>query len=246
MDSTTYVTASHMSGLADTLDIIAANLANADTAGYKRKVGRFQQALLQATNRAPLASAEATVRPAFPQFDTRPVDFSQGPIRTTGRRLDLAIRGDGFFVLETAAGERYTRKGRLHVSPQGELTDGAGNRFVADGGALRIPDGVHDISVGPDGRVTAGGDEIGRLRLADILRTDMLTAEGNASFRNDGPASRKAQDSEIIQGAIEESNVSPVVEMVALVQVMRAYEASAHVMKRMDGLERQFVKQASA
>ena len=245
MDSTTYVSASHLSGLADTLDVIAANLANANTVGYKRKVGRFQQALLQATGQAPVPPRQSVAKPVLPEFDSRPVDFSEGPIRRTGRPLDVAIRGDAFFVVQTAAGERYTRKGRLHVSPGGELTDGAGNRFAADGGALSVPDGRHDISIAPDGQVTAGGEQIGRLRLVSIPRSDLLAAEGAAVFRNDGPRAVAAPDSEVVQGAIEESNVSPVVEMVALVQVMRAYDASTRVMKRMDGLERQLVKQAS-
>jgi len=246
MESATYVSASHLSSLADSLDVIAANLANANTAGYKRTVGRFEQALLAAIGQAPGAASGTVVHPALAQFDTRPVDFSPGPIRTTGRPLDLAVKGDAIFVVETAAGPRYTRKGQLHVSADGAITDGSGNAFAAAGGALRLPAGAHDITVAPDGQVTANGEQIGRLRLVDVARPDMLVAQGSTLFRNEGPAPRDAADSEIIQGAIEESNVSPVLEMVALVQVTRAYEASARVMRRMDGLHGQLVKEASA
>ncbi len=242
MDSTVYLAGCRMNGLAGSLDLVAANLANADTPGYKRRVGRFQAALTAARGGG---GGGGTCAPHWPTLAGPETDFSQGPVRRTGRPLDLAISGRGFFVLETPAGPRYTRKGRLYLNRDGELTDGAGNRFAAEGGSLSIPAGAGGITVDASGGLTAGGQELGRLRLVEFADASVLRPEGRGSFRNDGPPARPAADSRVVQGAIEESNVNPVQEMVALVTVMRAYEAAARIIKRSDNLNGQLVKSAA-
>lgn len=245
MDSMIYLTGSRMNGLVDELQIIAANLANANTAGFKRTVGKFK-AVLQLAAPAPAgAQRPAAVSPHWPELTGARIDFSQGPTRWTGRPLDLAVRGGAFFVVETEAGQRYTRKGRLYVSAQGELTDGTGNPFASDSGTLRIPDGSVQVSIDQQGQVTADGAAIGRLMLVDIPQPEALAAEGAARFRNDGPRAVPAVGSQIVQGAIEQSNVNPVRAMVALVGVMRAYEAAARIVRRLDSLNGELIKTAA-
>jgi flagellar basal body rod protein FlgG len=221
MDSVIYLTGSHMNGLMDSLQVISNNLANANTAG----LGTFSL--------------------DWPELSDRWIDFSQGPVRRTGRPLDVAIQGDAFFVVDTPAGPRYTRKGRLYPNAQGELTDAAGNRFASDSGALRIPEGVAEIGVDRSGYVSADGQAIGRLKLVDIPEPDALVAEGWANFRNDGAPPMDALDSSVIQGAVEESNVNAVQEMVALIGVMRAYEASARIARRLDALNGRLIRTAA-
>ncbi|MHC4788343.1 MAG: flagellar hook-basal body protein [Planctomycetota bacterium] len=244
MDSAVYLTGNRMNGLVENLQIVATNLANANTSGFKRTVGKFQEVLqaagaglaLVGTGQAPLDWAE---------LNASWTDFAQGPVRRTGRPLDLAIRGEAFFVVQTPAGPRYTRKGRLYLNAQGELSDGSGNRYASDGGALSIPDGVADVTVDVDGNIGADGQSIGRLTLMDIPRPDLLVAEGGGRFRNDGPPATDAVGSEVIQGSLEESNVNAVHEMVALIGIMRAYEASARILRRVDGLNGRLIQTAA-
>jgi len=123
--------------------------------------------------------------------------------------------------------------------------DGAGSRFAAQSGSLRVPAQAAKISVDSEGRVAADDQPVGQLMLMDIPEPDKLVAEGWANFRNDGPPARRAVGSQVIQGAIEESNVSPVREMVGLLGVMRAYEAGARLAKRLDALDGELVKTAA-
>ncbi|MHC5033422.1 MAG: flagellar hook-basal body protein [Planctomycetota bacterium] len=245
MDSVVYLTGSHMNSLMDSLQVISTNLANANTAGFKRTVGKFREVLLSLGPLSMSAAGFGTSSLDWPELSDRSIDFSQGPIHRTSRPLDVAIQGDAFFVVDTPAGTRYTRKGRLYPNAQGELTDGAGNRFVSDSGALRIPEGVAEIAVDRSGHVSADGQAIGRLRLVDIPEPDSLVAEGWATFRNDGSSPTDALDSTVIQGAIEESNVNAVQEMVALIGVMRAYEASARIVRRLDALNGRLIRTAA-
>jgi flagellar basal-body rod protein FlgF len=237
MDSSVYVLGNRMDGLADNLQLIAGNLANANTPGFKRSVGRFTAALQQARS-SPSGATWAVL-------DGDRIDFSAGPTRRTGRSLDLAIRGDAFFVLDTPAGRCYSRKGRLYVNTDGELTDGAGNRFAGRGGSISIPPGAADVQVAPDGQVSAGGSAVGRLMLVDIRDRTGLVPQGAGLYRDTSGSEARAVGSEVIQGAIEESNVNPMLELVGLLEVMRAYEASARLVRKMDTLSSQLIKSAA-
>ena len=244
MDSMVYLSGVRMDGLVDDLQVIATNLANANTTGFKGTVGKFQAVLAAASPQDLIMTPTGGMSLTWPEYADFRLDLSQGPIHRTDRPLDLAIRGDAFFVVETADGPRYTRKGRFFLNSDGEVTDGAGNRVSAEVGALRIPPDAGDITVGPHGEVSAGGRAIGRIKLVDVPQPDALVAVGWANYRNDGPEAKAAVGSEVIQGAVEESNVNAVQEMVALIEVLRAYEATAHILKRVDASAGELIKTA--
>lgn len=245
MDSAIYLMGSRMDALAENLQLIAANLANANTPGFKRTTWKFAEVLQALAPQLGGGIGAPGVVPEWSSLTVSGTDFSPGAIRMTGSPLDLAIRGSGFFVLDTADGPRYTRKGRLHLNAAGELTDAAGNRFVADSGSLRVPETASEIAVSRDGEVLADDELIGRLQLVDIPDPQYLVAVGWGLYRNDGPAPGRSFTSEIIQGAVEGSNVNVLNEMVSLVQVMRAYEATARILKRLDSLNGQLVRSAA-
>ncbi len=242
MDSISYLTGNQMNGLTEQLDIIASNLANASTPGYKKMQGKFQSALNQA-----MGSSDSTNEPQIhlPELAYKQIDTSQGPVRTTGRPLDVAIQGRGFLVVDTLAGERYTRRGRLQVNADGELTDSAGNPFAGSSGSIRIPDGAAQIAIGPNGEVVADGQSLGTLELVDIPDPRSLVPEGSGLYRNDGDSARRAADSRVLQGAVEESNVNTMAELVDLVKVMRHYEIGSRLMKRWDSVQQQLIQSAA-
>ena len=239
MDSSLYVVGSRMNGLSSQLQVIASNVSNADSAGFKRMVCTF------ASQDQATTAEQGAMSPVWPELSGMALDTTQGAIRQTGRPLDLAIEGSAFFAVNTPDGTRYTRKGRIYESPSGELTDAAGNPFSAGGGSLRVPAGVSQLTVLSDGEVIGDQQAIGKLSLMDVPSQGSLVPLGSGYYRNDGAAAKPSLTSEVQQGALEDSNVEPVTEMVNLIEVTRAYEAGARILHRMDTLGDQLVKSAS-
>lgn len=243
MESSVYVMGNRMHCLAESMQAVSANLANADTPGYKRTTNCFE-ALLKDLSLAGRPE-RGTMAPRWPRLVGPSLDTSSGPVRRTGRPLDLALKGDGFFVVNTPRGERYTRKGRIHLDRTGQMVDARGNPFMSDGGTLSVPEGAGEIAVGSDGQVSVGGEVLGKLRVVSLPRPDRLAAEGWGLYRNDGPPARPALEPQVLQGAIEGSNVRPVHEMVGMIGIMRAYEASSRIVKRLDSLNSQLIRSAT-
>ena len=242
MDNTIHLLGSRMHSLEKNLQQVAQNMANTDTAGFKRLVSKFE-AVCNEEEAGPLASER--IAGGWPMLRCVGLDLAQGPVRTTGRPLDVAIRGDGFLAVDTPQGPRYTRRGRMYRNSEGDLTDMAGNRYVAAGGTLRIPAQARAVSISPSGEVIADGQSLGSLLMMSIPEADKLVPEGWGLLRNDGSAAVRARDCEVVQGAIEESNVKPLQEMVSMVEVMRAYETSSNIVKRLDSLLRQLVSETT-
>jgi len=218
-----------LTGLAEQYHAIAHNLANADTAGYKRLVGTYT-----GTGPMPAASDVANAMgggaPA-PEAATG-IDFSQGRLVRTGRSLDAALSGKGFFVLETDQGERYTRKGVFRANAQGQLVDGAGRTVAGEGGPVILPPSVSpmEVEMGPDGRILAAGMTIGTLRIVEFENPSVLEPAGSGLFtapENARPA--PAEDTTVQQGFQEASNVDAVTELVGLIKVTRLYQANVQV-----------------
>ncbi len=242
MAESIYLVGNRLNGLMDNLQIIATNLSNANTPGYKRTVGAFRAVLDGFAADPADPSVPVGLSGSWSELSGHYTDLTQGPIQVTDRDLDVAIRGPAFLVVETPVGPRYTRRGRLYADSEGNLTDASGNPFGSDSGALAIPGDTGRLTITPDGTVLADGTAIGTLSLVDIPEPDKLVAEGSSTFRNDGAAAEPAADSEVIQGSIEQSNVEALRETITLVTVMRAYEAGARIIKRLDGLDGQLIK----
>ena len=201
------------------LDRIAADIANAGTAGYK-------------TERVPTVEAR---RPDFAQvlqtaIDVAPapglIDFRDGQIETTGRDLDVALDGRGFFEIETPQGVRYTRNGQFSRQPDGTLVTADGAPVLDDAGKP-ITLGVGAVSFEPDGTVRAGGVLAGKLKIVDFGDYVGLRREEAGRFRAeagstpvDAPATSRVRG-----GTLESSNVQLPERMVQLTEVSRAFEA---------------------
>ncbi|BCW98833.1 MAG: flagellar basal-body rod protein FlgF [Armatimonadota bacterium] len=227
-------------------DVIAHNLANVSTAGYKRRIPVYEDiaaAALQSeapprTPPAPVRPAELIIRDGVAEVTlsatgvAAPTDRSQGEARYTGQKMDLCIQGPGFFVLEGPGGQRiYTRSGHFYRGPDGDLTSLQGFRVLDDRERPINVDGG-EITVTEEGDVAVDGQIRGRLLIADLASGEgMQPVEGG--FISQGPPV-PASGYVVRQGYLETSNVNPVQEMVAMISCMRAYEAAQRAISAAD------------
>ena len=208
-------------------DVIATNLAHMNVPGFRRSgstVTSFAEELL----------AQEGLNPGHGQnLDTIYNEFTPGSMETTRRRLDVAIDGDGFFAVEGPDETLYTRKGVFHIGPNGELTGAGGYPLLGESGALSVPSDVSEsqITIGMDGSVNAGGNNIGKLKLVRFQDNSRLQQVGTTLFSAAQATEGPGDDVIVRQGVREHSNVSPVTEMIDMVLNMRYYEASERILK---------------
>jgi flagellar basal body rod protein FlgG len=204
--------------------IITHNLANVSTTGYKRRCNAFSRSL------EAQGAGEETYSPG--EIDLNSVfDFSQGSITATGRPLDFALYGKGFFVIETPEGPLYTRNGMLHRNQNGQIVNSEGNTVAGEAGPITIPAdvGLSQLNVSSDGSISAGGTTIGKFKFVDFKDDEnKLVPAGAGCFvmpdENVVPAA--AENIVVKQGYQETSNVKLVDELVDMIMVSRLYEAS--------------------
>lgn len=204
---------SSLKALGREFDIIAHNLANVSTAGYKRRCSSFSSALADQEN-----------------AKTSALDFTQGNLVETGRTLDVALYGKGFFVIETPDGPLYTRHGVFRANQNGQIVDSEGRSLAGVGGPLAIPaeTDVSRITVSQDGRIMGGGAAIGQFRIVEFAdKEDLLEAAGFSCFRapQDAPP-KDTTDVVVKQGYQEASNVEMIDELVSMIMVSRMYESN--------------------
>lgn len=214
------------------LDAAANNAANASTNGYRGDQVSFKQAL---------AGARATsTSPRFVARSGTGVDGSQGSITPTGRPLDVAIRGEGYFVVKTANGERYTRAGQLEIGQDGLLRTKSGDAVLgADGRTLNMKTAhAGDARIDADGTVRASASTVGKLAI--VTFTGPLSKEGSQLLRADGTSGARTVVSApaLETGALEMSNVSVVHAMVDMVTATRAFDACEKVIEAFSDADR--------
>ena len=210
-----YSAVSGMQARLSDLERVAADLANVGTAGYKTERDakfaserdRFTAALDSAVDVAPGGTK---------------IDFRAGTITNTGRDLDVALKSNGFFVVETPNGPRYTRNGAFTRDSEGTLTTMDGNAVMGEGGPITLTSGA--ISVSEDGTVRSGATIAGKLQIVDFAEGE-LERDGGARFRAVGGAAPTEMEGRVVSGALEQSNVSVVDRMVALTEINRGFEA---------------------
>jgi flagellar basal body rod protein FlgG len=239
-----YLSAQGAQAQSTRLEVLANNVANAATAGFKRDFALFQShppydvehgvsAPDQPGNQNALGGGLSTAKVT--------TDYSSGPLTRTGGSLDAALKGPGFFQVTDGRQQFLTRDGQFVLNGAGELTQqGSGMRVTSiAGSAIVIPADAKHISIGTDGAVTATGSDgsptpLGRLALARPANEEQLQKVGRNLFRPSGPVAPAGNDVEVRQGFIEASGVNPVTEMMDLVQASRAFEANINMIKYQD------------
>jgi len=235
-----YAAAAGMCSLLTRLDVHANNLANVSTTGFRKDVpiqrsfpdiflSRYRDPAGMVTAAAPVGSISLGAAIEEILFSMQP-----GELQRTGRPLDLALEGEGFFVLEDAEGEiLYTRRGDFVLGADGTLQDPFGRRVLGEEGPLVLSG---PPTIAPDGTVSHEGSVVGRLRLRWLPPEALVKVSPTAFARRDGGPEPKVAEVTIRQGYLEMTNVDPVREMVALISVMRAYEAAHRAIRAHDEL----------
>jgi flagellar basal-body rod protein FlgF len=230
MDRSLYIA---MSGAKQTLMAQTANannLANAQTTGFKSDFEQFR--------------TMPVFGPGFPSrvyaMTERPgSDFNMGPIQTTGNELDVAIKGEGWFVVEGEEGkEAYSRSGDLRITPEGRLETGNGRAIFGDQGPIIIPP-AEKIDIGTDGTISiiplgenrANLAIVDRIKLVNPELTNLEKLNDGLMYTKDGTEAAASADISLIQGALEGSNVNGVSAMVEMIELARHFELQTKVMK---------------
>lgn len=216
MDNSLYTTLNRQAGLMAEMRVIANNIANAATTGFRTEGVMFAE---HVTDLAPGVPSLSMASP-----EARIVSDAQGGLTETGGSYDLAIEGEGYFLIETPGGNRLTRAGAFLPSAEGELVTPDGMRLLDAGGSpVAIPPGTAKIAIGRDGTLAADGVPVAAIGLWRSSGATGLVAEGATRF--DAPDGvEPVTGGKIFQGFLEESNVNPVSEIARMIEVQRAYE----------------------
>ncbi|WP_404403227.1 flagellar basal-body rod protein FlgF [Pelagibacterium halotolerans] len=221
------------------LDVVANNMANINSTGFKAENILFEEYVMPvASDRTfPDGSQELSYVHDWATMH----DFAPGALVQTGNPLDVALAGEGFLALETPEGERWTRNGVLQINAQGVLVNQNGYPVQAQGGGqfLFAADET-DITITEDGTISSSAGLKGQLRVVEFANPQELTREGDTLFAGGTPA--QAQATTVLQGTTERSNVTGVAEMTEMIRVTRAYTSLADLMQRQDELRRSAIQ----
>jgi flagellar basal-body rod protein FlgF len=231
------------------MDVVANNIANLNTSGFKSDNSMFEQFLMPVARENRFNTQDRQLN--FVNDRGTWHDFSQGPVQQTGNPLDVAIDGSGFLVVQTPAGERYTRNGAMQINAQGQLVTADGSQVVGESGPIVFQPTDRDVAISPDGRVTVTevGDTKteslrGKLRLVSFDSPQQLQKDGANNFLAPaGTTPVPDTKSRLNQGTIEKSNVKGVVEMTRLIEISRAYTQVALLLQQQSDLHKNAIQQ---
>lgn len=215
LDNSTYPTLTRQSGLMREMQIVANNIANLSTTGFRQQGLVFGEYITGGRNAPSVSMATANV-PIMSQ--------TQGGMTQTKNMLDFAIEGDGYFIIATTDGPRLTRDGSFSIAADGTLVTNTGDPVADEGGAsIILPAMSGPLNVGPDGTIMAGSSVIGQLTIVMPSEGTRLIYEDGVRFRPEG-AFERSPNGRVRQGFLEASNVDPVGQIARMIEVQRAYE----------------------
>lgn len=215
MDSGFYSACAGLAARIRTLEVAADNLANINTAGFRSQQPSFRSVLMSAADGAAASRAVNT----FVALHGTQLNLAPGQLQQTGNSFDLALEGSGVFAVQTRDGVKYTRNGHFKLAADRTLVNASGDAVLGEGGPLRLPAG--QMSVSADGTVSVDGALLGRLRIMDFAPGANVTPVGNAYLSAPDNSVAVARKAVVRQGALEQSNVDPIVESVGLVALQR-------------------------
>jgi flagellar basal-body rod protein FlgF len=246
MDNTMYVGLSKQIILQRELDIVANNMANVDTTGFK------VEQLVNATDAVTPPRTIGVTQPLqFAVANGVARDFTQGAMRQTGAPLDLAVAGTGFFQVQTPSGVRYTRDGRFATNAQSQIVTQAGDPVLdASGSPITINPQGGPPAIGRDGTITQmvagqiGAQVIGKIGVVKFADLSALSKQGDGLYNlTTNQAPQPATDSAVQQGMLEASNVQPIIQITDMIRIQRAYEMVSQMLTSTADLSNTAVQQ---
>lgn len=215
MDSASYTALSRQIGLWREMSLVANNIANSATTGYRQEGLIFSEFIKASPDGRSLSMGHG---------NTRNTSFVQGALTQTGGAFDFAIEGDGFFLVETPAGERLTRAGSFSTNAEGDLVTPDGFRVLDTGGApVFVPPDAGRIAVAEDGTISADGRLLGQIGLVQPVDPAAMTREDGVMFVAEA-GFEPAENARMLQGFTENSNVDAITALARMIEVQRAYE----------------------
>lgn len=234
MENSGYIALSRQAALRTQLDVIAHNLANMNTPGFRGEDMLFSEYL---------ETVEGGETLSFVQDLAIVRDLEPGQMTRTENPLDVAISGDAYFVVETAFGERYTRSGIFQLDAEGRLTTSQGHAVQGEiGGPIVIPPDAGGVTIARDGTVSIDDGQIGKLRMVRFDNEQALERTAGGLYDAIDQAPLPAERAEVVQGMVEGSNVAGVLEMTKMIQVMRSYQAAARFADQEHELQRRAIQ----
>lgn len=228
MENTGYIALSRQTALWREMDLVANNLANMNTVGYKGEHPLFTDYLTATRD----TETRLPDKLAFTHDIGTYRNLDSGPLMETGNSLDLAIEGDAYFVVEDATGPLYTRAGRFTLGPDGMVTTAEGLPLMTTGGVpLVIAPNESHIAIAEDGTVVTETGEVGKIRLVEFEDQRALKRVAGGLYDANTQDPQDAENSTVRQGMLEGSNVNPILEMTRMIDVQRAYEATNRMLE---------------
>lgn len=233
MENTIYTSITRQSGLVREMQVIANNIANMSTRGFRQQGVVFSEYVRQTGESAPLSMAKA---------NTHNTAFLQGELTDTGNPFDFAIDGKGFFLVETDRGERLTRAGSFHPNQIGELVSSEGFRLLDIGRTpILITGDPSEIYIAPDGTISNANQPIGQIGIFVPTEPETLRREDGVLF-DAGEEFEPSPDGSLRRGFLEGSNVNPILQVTRMIEVQRSYEMGQKFLDREDNRIREAMK----
>ena len=248
MQNALLVGLSRQMSLSHQIDILANNIANIDTTGFKADTAVFSEYLMPGASDGDFSGKDNRI--SFVQDAGTWIDFSPGTMQRTGDPLDVAINGKGFFAIQTNRGQRYTRNGAFAINAQGQLVTSAGDVVLGTTGPINFAPSDRNIIISGNGTISArdgnttGSIQRGQLQLVDFDNPQQMQKDGASLFQAPPEANQKAvaPGTSVVQGSIEKSNVNAVAEMSRMIEVSRAYTQIATLLQQESDLHKSAIE----
>jgi len=234
MENSIYIGLSNQLAARRQLEVIANNLANMNTTAYKSESMMFAEYLQK---------SEEGQQVSYVQDLALYRNLKEGSFSHTGNDLDLAISGKGYFEVETEVGPRYTRNGSFGLNPQGEIVTSSGHRLLDDGGdPIVLPADSGRVTITKDGTISSKDGPVGKIKLVEFDNEQNLRKLSNSLFDAADEKPNQAENVELLQGTLEDSNVTGIVELTRMISAARGYKSAASLLKQENQRQREAIQ----
>lgn len=230
MDQGIYTATAGAIAMEERLNIISNNIANLNTTGFKKDQMSFEQ-FQKSLDTSMLYTGQYKTVPIDVIPISTSIDLTPGPPVKTGNPLDVALAGDGFFVVNTDNGPRYTRAGSFQLSTENTIITPQGYAVQGNGGDITIDPNKGQLVIGSQGKVSQDGDEVSTLQVVNIPPEDLVRQGNNLFTVKEGFTPEPVEIPSVIQGSLETANVEPINEMVEMLAAQRAYDVFQKVIR---------------